>query len=175
MRLAAGRHELHAGRQIDGYLHVRGRLRALVDDANFVVRFAADFDRILQRSRTSNMIAARPSTITSRLFCRRVPAGRGLRLPAFAGPIRLASPPTRPCPFRLRQLGQAPIDGVRRRVVFAHVVRSDEPHSLGQLGDDLHVVGGGRAGILDADFIRGRPLQIAPFRAFHARLSAPGR
>ena len=87
------------------------------------------------------MIAARPSTSTCCLLL----VGEALLGLAFdferlrPGFDRHGHQLDR-APFAFGQLGQAPIDGVRRGIVLAHVVGSDEPHALRQLGDDLHVV-----------------------------------
>ena len=41
---------------------------------------------------------------------------------------------------------------------------ADEPHALGQLGDELHIVRNRGARIGDRHFVRGRPFQVTSLR-----------
>ena len=65
----------------------------------------------------------------------------------------------------LGQFGEAPIHGVGRGVVLAHIIGAHKSHPFGKLGNDLHIVRSGRARVLDADFIGCRPLQVTALRS----------
>ena len=134
---AFGGDGLHLGRQLTRQANVGGGLRALIQHADLVGRFAADLDRVVD---VDHLEQDRGDPVDQDLLLflhRQRPLGRAAEAEGLLPDLHRHRHQLDRAGLVDRQLGQGPVDGSRGLVVVAVVVGADELQAAGQFGDQL--------------------------------------